>query len=105
MLQAFGYTIVIASDGEEGLALARSARPDLILCDIVIPKLGGVEVMKRLKADESLHHIPIIALTILSSAGHREHLLEAGFDGYLAKPTNPETFIQQIDSFFRQKTS
>ncbi len=99
LLQSFGYLTYLASNGEEGLAKARSTGPDLILCDIRLPLLGGEDVMKQLKADPSFRRIPIIALTIFSSTGHRERLIEAGFDGYIAKPTIPEEFIQQIRSF------
>jgi CheY-like chemotaxis protein len=105
LLQHFGHATLLAVNGEEGLALARSTRPDLILCDIRLPKLGGMEVMKELKADGSLRHIPIIALTVFSSAGHRERLLDAGFDGYIPKPTEPETFIRQIESFLGKRKS
>lgn len=96
LLQAFGYATDFAANGEEGLARVRSTSPDLILCDILLPGLDGVEVMKRLKADSSLCRIPIIALTIFSSTGHRERLLAAGFDGYMSKPTIPEEFIREI---------
>jgi two-component system, cell cycle response regulator DivK len=99
LLQAFGFVTNLASNGEEGLAKAQSTKPDLILCDIRLPVLDGEEVMKRLKADPVLRHIPVIAVTIFSSSGHREHLLKAGFDGYMAKPTIPEIFIQQINKF------
>ncbi|MDD5642924.1 MAG: response regulator [Syntrophales bacterium] len=105
LLQAFGFATNLASNGEEGLAKAQNIRPDLILCDIQLPRLGGVEVMQRLKADPSLRRIPIIALTIFSSEGHRERLLAAGFDGYMAKPTIPEDFIQEIEDFFSHNKS
>jgi CheY-like chemotaxis protein len=98
LLQSFGYATLLATNGEAALALARSTRPDLILCDIRLPSLGGVEIMKQLKAEPDLRHIPIIAATIFSSAGHCERFLEAGFDGYIAKPIIPEVFIQQIES-------
>jgi len=103
LLQHFEYTTLLAANGKEGLALARSGQPDLILCDIRLPQLGGMEVMKALKADESFRHIPIIAITIYSSTGQRERLLEAGFDGYLPKPTDPLAFIQQIEGFLGKR--
>ncbi len=99
LLRSFGYTTNLATNGEEGLAKARFGVPDLILCDIRLPLLGGVEVMKRIKADPFLRSIPIIALTIFSSPGHRERFMAAGFDGYMAKPTIPQDFIRQIQKF------
>jgi len=98
ILQSFGYVTNLAGNGEEGLAKARSTGPDLILCDIRLPGLDGVEVMKRIKTDPFLRRIPIVALTIYSSGGHRERLLAAGFDGYLPKPTIPEVFIREISN-------
>lgn len=99
LLQAFGFATNLAVNGEAGLVQARSFGPDLILCDIRLPGLNGVEVMQRLKADPFFRGIPIIALTIYSSQGQRERLLAAGFDGYLAKPTIPEDFIREIQNF------
>jgi len=102
ILRAFGYDTSLARNGEEGLAQASSSRPDLILCDIRLPGLDGVEVMKRIKADPSLRQIPIVALTIFSSTGHRERLLAAGFDGYMSKPTIPEVFVREIIKLLNQ---
>jgi two-component system cell cycle response regulator len=99
LLQSVGYATLLATNGEEAVALARSTRPDLVLCDIRLPDMGGVEVMKQFKAEPALRQIPIIAATIFSSAGRCEHLVEAGFDGYIAKPIIAEVFIQQIESF------
>jgi len=99
LLTAFGYTVLSAKDGEEGLAAALSERPDLIVCDILLPKLDGREVIRRLKADPSTRAIPGVAVTALAMPGDRERLLEAGFDGYLSKPITPETFVEQIEAF------
>ncbi len=99
LLEASGYTMLPAADGEAGLALARREDPDLIICDVILPKLGGCEVVRDLKADPGLRRIPVIAVTALDSPGDRERLITAGFDGYIAKPIVAETFTRQIISF------
>lgn len=99
LFEASGYTVVPAVNGEEGLAAARREQPDIIICDVKLPKLGGCEVVRDLKTDPVLRQIPIIAVTALDSAGDRDRLLAAGFDGYIAKPIVAETFTSQIISF------
>ena len=99
LLEASGYSVVPAVNGEEGLAAARREQPDIIICDVRLPKLGGCEVVRDLKADPVLRQIPIIAVTALDSVGDRERLLAAGFDGYIAKPIEAQAFTSQIVSF------
>jgi CheY-like chemotaxis protein len=99
LLEAAGYTTLPAANGEEGLAVARREQPDLIICDVKLPKMGGCEVVRDLKTDPLLRQIPIIAVTGLDSTGDRDRLITAGFDGYIAKPIVPETFTRQIVSF------
>ena len=99
LLQAFRYHPMVACDGEAGLAKARRNRPDLIVCDIQIPKLDGYGVARELKGDVQLRAIPLVAVTAYAMVGDRERMLAAGFDGYIAKPIDPETFVRQIVSF------
>ena len=99
LLEASGYTTLPAADGEKGLAIARREQPDLIICDVILPKLGGCEVVRKLKADPVLRQVPVVAVTALDSRGDRDRLLSAGFDGYIAKPIEAETFTRQIVSF------
>jgi CheY-like chemotaxis protein len=99
LFQAFGYSPLVARDGEEGMALGRRGRPDLIVCDIQIPKLDGYGVARELKQDAQLRLIPLVAVTAYAMVGDRDKMLAAGFDGYIAKPINPETFISQVESF------
>jgi len=99
LLRAFGYTPLSASDGEAGVAAARSERPDLIICDVHLPKLDGYGVIAALKADPELQHTPALAVTALAMVGDRERLLSAGFDGYIGKPIEPDTFVEQIEAF------
>lgn len=101
LLEEFGYSPLSAEDGEQGLALAKSERPELILCDIQLPKLDGYEVARRLKSDPDLRGIPVIALTALAMAGDREKGLAAGFDGYVSKPIAPQSFIEQVQTYLR----
>jgi len=99
LLGAFGHTAYAAGDGDEGLSKAAAEKPDLIVCDVHLPVLDGYAVVSRLKADPALRAIPVIAVTALAMVGDRELVLRAGFDGYLAKPINPETLATQIESW------
>lgn len=95
LLQAFGHTPLAAPDGETGL-LRAAEWPDLILCDVQLPGIDGFEVARRLKSDPALHAIPLVAVTALAMVGDRDRVLGAGFDGYLTKPIEPETFIRLL---------
>jgi two-component system cell cycle response regulator len=99
LLQAFGYTPVNASSGEEGLEAARRAVPDLILCDIQLPGIDGYEVARQLKRDPVLAEVPLVAVTALAMVGDRSKVMASGFDGYLSKPVVPETFVKQVEGF------
>ncbi|QGZ42038.1 PAS domain S-box-containing protein/diguanylate cyclase (GGDEF)-like protein [Pseudoduganella flava] len=99
LLRAFGYTPLTASDGEEGVAAAQREQPDLIICDVHLPKLDGYGVVAALKADPATQRIPALAVTALAMVGDRERLLAAGFDGYIGKPIEPDSFVTQIESF------
>jgi two-component system cell cycle response regulator len=96
LLKAFGHTPLSARDGLQGIEEARKEQPDLILCDIQLPGADGVEVCRRLKQDPNLKDIQIIAVTAYAMVGDREKLLANGFNGYLSKPINPQTFIEQM---------
>ncbi len=101
LLNAFGHTPLPAYDGEEGVKAARTQQPELILCDVHLPKLDGYATVHYLKNDQALARIPIIAVTALSMVGDREKLLSAGFDGYIGKPIDPEIFVGQVEKFLR----
>ena len=98
LLKAFGHTVLPAVDGEEGLSVARRERPDIIICDVQLPGLDGYEVARRLKGDPALRKIPLIAVTAYAMVGDRERLIAAGFNGYIAKPIEPETFVSKIET-------
>jgi len=101
LLKAFGYATLAAADGPTGLELARSRQPELIICDIQLPGIDGFEIARRLKEDDGLRKIPLVAITALAMVGDRERVLAAGFDGYIAKPIVAETFVNDIESFLR----
>ncbi len=99
LLGAFGYMAIPARDGQEALRVTAQEKPDLILCDVHLPKMDGYEVVRRLKSDPESRSIPTVAVTALAMVGDRDRVLRAGFDGYLSKPIDPETFVEQIDGF------
>lgn len=99
LLQAFGYTVLSAGDGERGLEIASREPLDFILCDMQLPGIDGAEVSKRLQLNPRLCALPRIAVTAMAMVGDRERVLAAGFSGYIAKPIEPETFVSQIEAF------
>jgi two-component system cell cycle response regulator len=99
LLNAFGYVALTAIDGECGVAAARSERPELVVCDVQLPKLDGYGVVAQLRDDPALQRLPIIAVTALAMVGDRSRILSAGFDGYISKPITPETFVHDIEKF------
>lgn len=104
LLESFGHMPFHARNGEEGLQVARSERPDLILCDVQLAAMDGHEVCRRLKADPVLRSIPLVALTAYAMVGDREKMLAEGFDGYLSKPVNPEQVMDQLAPFLSRRT-
>ena len=99
LLNACGHETFGARDGAEGVRAARQERPDLIICDLQMPVMNGYEVVRELKNDASLGLIPVIAVTALSMPGDRDQVMSAGFQGYLPKPIDPETFVQTIEGY------
>jgi len=102
-LAAHGYEILTASDGEEALATARKAQPDLILLDVMMPKLDGLEVCRRLKSDSSLPFMPIIMVTAKADSQDIVAGLEAGGDEYLTKPVDQAALVARVKSMLRIK--
>ena len=99
ILQHFGYVVMEALNGEEGIAKARNERPDLILMDISIPVIDGWEATQVLKRDPETRGIPIIALTAHALASDREKAMEVGCDSYLAKPCEPKAVVSEVEKF------
>jgi two-component system cell cycle response regulator DivK len=99
LLQRFGYEILEAPDGEQGVKITMEKIPDLILMDIMMPKMDGLEATRIIKADNKTKHIPVIALTSYAMKGDREKTLEAGCDGYIAKPIDIQEVLKTIEHF------
>lgn len=99
LLSAHGYTTISAPDGERALHEAHAQLPDLIICDLQMPKLSGFEVVSALRQDVRTEAIPVIAVTAFSMLGDREKVLSAGFNGYFSKPIEPDRFVAQVEPF------
>src|SRR5436190_925408 len=102
-LSTQGYELLQAADGEEALAIARKERPDLILLDVMMPKIDGIEVCRQLKADQSLSFMPIILVTAKTDSKDVVAGLEAGADEYLSKPIDQMALLARVKSVLRQK--
>ena len=96
LLQSAGHTVFSATDAEAGLKLACGERPDLILMDIQLPGMDGLEATGMLKRDEATRAIPVIALTALAMKGDEERIRAAGCDGYIAKPMRYQEFLATV---------
>jgi len=96
VLQATGFATLEATTGEEAVELALAHRPALVLLDVQLPGIDGVEALARLRGDERTEAIPVLALTAQAMHGDRERFLEAGFDGYLSKPVDIVELIATV---------
>jgi CheY-like chemotaxis protein len=105
LLKAFGHEAVGVSDGLAAYEAVRNAGFSLILTDILMPGIDGYAFAKRLKSDPRLSAIPLIAVTALAMAGDRDRIKAAGFDGYISKPIDPQTFVAQIESYLTSDAS
>ncbi len=99
LLKAFGYRPMMAFDGATGIHLAKINRPDLILCDIDMPGLSGIQVVREVKRLPELQNIPILAVTAMAEPGDAERLLSLGFDGYVPKPIEPAMLRTYLEKF------
>jgi two-component system, cell cycle response regulator DivK len=99
LLEAHGYCTLQTKDGVEALRMARQHRPDLILMDIQLPEVSGLEVTKWLKEDDNLRSIPIIAVTAFAMKGDEEKIREGGCEAYIAKPISVTSFMRTVERF------
>ncbi len=99
LLEAHGYNIIQTRNGLEALDLARAHRPDLILMDIQLPEVSGLEVTKWIKEDEELRAIPIIAVTAFAMKGDEERIRQGGCEAYLSKPISIGKFIETVKTY------
>jgi len=99
VLSANGYSVLEATDGKAGVELARSERPDLILMDVQMPVMDGIEAVGLLKSAPETSGIPTIALTALAMQGDQTRLLGEGFDGYISKPIDVKNFLVVVERY------
>ena len=99
LLSSVGYEILEAVTGDEGVTLATTQHPDLILMDIQLPGMDGYEATRRIKADPALHHIPIIAVTSYALSGDDAQAFAAGCDSYVAKPFSPRALLAKVHEY------
>lgn len=104
LLESADYTVLTATNAEAGLALARERRPGLILMDIQLPGMDGLQATEQLKADAVTRDIPVIALTALAMKGDEERIRAAGCDGYIAKPLDYKQFLATVKSHLEPVT-
>lgn len=100
ILQSRGYTVIEAEDGVTGLEMIQELKPPLVLLDIGLPEMDGLEIITRVRADSDLKNIPVIALTASAMRGDRERFLEAGCDDYLSKPIQAMKLINKVDALY-----
>jgi len=99
LVEIEGYTTLEATDGKQGVKIAKEKKPDLILMDIQLPVMGGLEATRILKADEATKDIPIVALTAYAMKGDEERICEAGCDAYISKPLDTREFLKKITEY------
>jgi two-component system, cell cycle response regulator DivK len=102
LLEAHGYKVVQTRDGLSALDIARKHKPDLILMDIQLPEVSGIEVTKWLKEDDDLRHIPVIAVTAFAMKGDEQKIRDGGCEAYISKPISVMSFLQTIDKFAKR---
>ncbi len=100
-----GYIVVPAATGEQGLKLARSERPDLVLLDLMLPNLSGLEICRQLRADPDLVSVPVLMLTATSSEMDKVVGLEVGADDYVTKPFSPRELLARVKALLRRSQS
>ena len=105
ILEKHGFEVIQVCDGRNGIEMAKKNTPDLILLDIQLPGMDGYAVARELKNNMGKKDIPIIAVTSYAMAGDREKALEAGCIGYIKKPINPDTFIDDIEQHLPNQSS
>lgn len=98
LLTSAGHSVLSATDAESGLTVARTEQPDLVLMDIQLPGMDGLQATALLKKDETTRAIPVIALTALAMKGDEERIRAAGCDGYIAKPMRYKEFLDAIEA-------
>ena len=99
VLQAHGYNTLQTKDGRDAIALALEHKPDLILMDIQLPKVSGLEITRQIKSNDTLRHVPVIAVTAFAMQGDKKMIMESGCDSYIAKPISVPGFLETVGTF------
>jgi len=97
LLEIRGYTVTEACNGQEALVMVEQVPPDILLLDIGMPLLDGFEVVRQLRKNPRFTSLPVVAVTAYAMQGDREKIMTSGFDGYLSKPVNASTLVQELD--------
>lgn len=97
LLEIRGYTVAEARDGQEALAMVEQTLPDILLLDIGMPQLDGFAVVRKLRENPRFISLPVVAVTAYAMQGDREKIMTSGFDGYLSKPVNSGSLVQELD--------
>ncbi|MSO97915.1 MAG: response regulator [Rhodospirillaceae bacterium] len=105
LLQAHGYNTLQTREGRDVLSMTRKNRPDLILMDIQLPEISGLEIAKMLKADDDLNGIPVVAVTAFAMKGDEQKIRNGGCDGYIAKPISVNNFLQTVSKFLEARSA
>lgn len=98
LLEKSGHEVLVAADGEAAVKIAREEQLDLVLMDMLLPRIDGYEATRLIKENPG-PSLPVIALTAYSMKGDRETILQAGCDGYISKPIDPESFVSQVEQY------
>jgi len=99
LLEHAGHRVDGAVNGIDGVFAVGATAPDLVICDLQLPRLDGYGVLRELRARPAHAALPIVAVTAFSMPNDRKNVMQAGFDGYLSKPIDPETFVERIEAF------
>ena len=105
VLEATGYRLLEATTGEQAVELAATHSPNLVLMDIQLPDIDGVEALGRLRGNERTASIPVVALTAQAMQDDRKRFLDAGFDGYISKPVDVVEFVRTVKEYLRKEPS
>ncbi len=103
LLEAHGYTTLTTRDGTEAYDIVKDKKPDLILMDIQLPEISGFDITRRIKGDNDLKDIPVIAVTAFAMKGDEDKIRECGCNGYISKPISIESFIQTIQTHIEKE--
>jgi CheY-like chemotaxis protein len=103
LLETRGYNVVEACDGQEALHMIEQTQPDMLLLDIGMPVLDGFAVVRKIREDPRLAPLPVVAVTAYAMQGDREKVLNSGFDGYLSKPVNSRSLVEELDRLLTKR--